>query len=591
MSLNADQLAAVECDDPLLVVACPGSGKTHLTVEKIARILKKEPYAKVVGVSFTRDGAKELMQRVEKRYGSTKDRCYVSTFHSLALNHLKRNKVRIHIASNAEISNTVKRAVDSLGLEIHPVEAQGIIESCKSIPHFEPLNDDVGKLYTAYQEICQRNHIMDFFDVMLMSLRMIQDGSLPILGATHMLVDEFQDVDEVQYQYFMEHFRSGKVIPTAVGDDDQTIFNFRNALGYTGMTRFEKETKATRVTLGINYRCHREILNAADRLILHNINRLDKRLYAQKGRGGTVEYKHRFDSRRTEASFVADMIQSTIEQVRVNDVPVYKVRPSQWAVLARNNDLLDDIDSILKSRGIPYYRSGTTFWERTVPSLMLTVLKSMCRKERAGIEHLLHWSGVTVEDIDELRELIGDDWVAIYDVKQMNALDLSQFNPASKDIIKEFAIKIAGQAKRANKAGDEEVVRTVKGLADWMLSRTNNNSHIKHIELVKDVLSGMTGTLLERIQRVQQKPAEGPGVGVALSTMHSSKGLEFDHVWIVGVETDIIPSTRDGMPTEADVEDERKLMYVAMTRARNYLYLSSAVPRAPSQFIAEAFRD
>lgn len=591
MSLNADQLAAVECDSPLLVVACPGSGKTHLTVEKIVRILKKEPYAKVVGVSFTRDGAKELMQRVEKRYGETKDRCYISTFHSLALNHLKRNKVRIHIASSAEISNTVKRAVDYLGLNLHPVDAQGIIEACKSIPHYEPLNDVPGQLYSAYQEICQRNHIMDFFDVMLMSLRMIQDGSLPILGATHMLVDEFQDVDEVQYQYFMEHFRSGKVIPTAVGDDDQTIFNFRHALGYVGMTRFEKETNAVRVTLGINYRCHREILSAADRLIINNVDRLDKRLYAHKGRGGLVEYKHRFASRREEAAFVADTIQGTIEQVRINDIPSYRVKPSQWAVLARNNDMLDEIDSILKSRGIPYYRSGTTFWERTVPSMMLTVLKSMCKRERAGIEHLLHWSGVTVEDIDELRELIGDDWIAIYDVKQMNALDLSMFNPSSKDIIKEFVIKIAGQAKRANKSGDEEVIRTVKGLADWMLSRTNNNSHIRQIEIVCDVLSGMSGTLLERIQRVQQKPVEDPGNGVALSTMHSSKGLEFDRVWIVGVETDVIPSTRDGIPTNEQVEDERRLMYVAMTRARNHLYISNAVPRAPSQFIAEAFRE
>lgn len=590
MSLNADQLAAVECDDPLLVVACPGSGKTHLVVQKMSRILKRSQYAKIVGVTFTRDGAKELQHRVQKEYGDTGGRCYVSTFHSLALNHLKRNKIKTHIASNAEVLNSVSRALDKLGItDIKPFDALGMIEACKSKSHYEPTNDQTGQIYTVYQEICKRNHIIDFYDVMRLSLDMIKDGSLPILGATHMLVDEFQDVDEVQFQYLMEHFRSGKVTTTAVGDDDQTIFGFRNALGYEGMLKYEKETNATRVTLGLNYRCHREILTPADRLILNNQNRLSKRLVANKGRGGTIT-KERFNKRFNEAHAVADRIQSTLDVVVRDNREHFVVKPSQWAVLARNNDMLDEIDAVLRSRGIPAYKSGTSFWEKSIPAMMLTVLRSMCKEERVGIEHLLHWSGVAANDIDELRELIGDDWIAIYDIKAMNALDLSQFEVLAKDILQEFTMRIPGLAKRAIKASPDDVIRVLRGLGDWMMTRTNKQNEHRQIELVCEILSGLNGSLLERIQIVTKKPEnDNKDAGVALSTMHSSKGLEFDNVWIIGVEEKVIPSTKDNDYSVENIEEERKLMYVAMTRARNNLIISSAQPNDESFFIKEIF--
>lgn len=590
MSLNANQLAAVECDDPLLVVACPGSGKTHLVVEKITRILKRDPYAKVAGVTFTRDGAKELSHRVTKKFGDVSDRCYVSTFHAMALNHLRRNKVKINLASYSEILNTVTRALDKLAIkDIHPMDALAAIETCKSKVLYAPTDKQTDDIYQAYQEICKRNHIHDFFDVMRMSLDMIKDGSLPVLGATHMLVDEFQDVDEVQFQYLMEHFRTGKVIPTAVGDDDQTIFKFRNALGYDGMLKFERETDATRVTLGINYRCHREILSAADRLIAQNVNRLEKSLVANKGRGGSIG-KERFDEREAEAIAVADRIKSTLEVVVVNNEERFNVKPTQWAVLARNNDLLDEIDAELRARGIPAHKSGTSFWEKAVPALMLTIFRSLARKERLGIEHLLHWAGVTTNDIDLLHELLDDDWISIFDIQAMTTLDLTQFEPVPKDILQEFTVKFSGLAKRARKASDEEIMRVLKGLSDWMLSRTTKKNERKQITLVVSILSRLSGSLLERIQTVTKKPEEeSKENSVTLSTMHSSKGLEFDNVWIIGAEAEIIPSTKDGKFTIEMLEDERKLMYVAMTRARNNLYISSSQDHDESMFLKEIF--
>jgi superfamily I DNA/RNA helicase len=589
MSLNPDQLQAVECDDHCLVVACPGSGKTHLVVKKISRILKN-PATRIVAVTFTRDGANEMKVRVEREVGAdAMSRCYISTFHSLALMHLKREKVKVRIAKNAEIEDFVIRAIATANLDMDTQDAMRAIELCKTTPNYEPLNDPVGKLYCAYTDIAKRSGVMDFFDVMLLSLNMIKDGSLPILGATDMIVDEFQDVDEVQFQYMMEHYRRGNIRLTAVGDDDQTIFKFRHALGYEGMCRFEKETGATRVTLGINYRCHREILTSADRLILQNRNRMEKRLFANKGRGGQVE-TFRYGDRRDEANAVAERILSTLP---ANSVPnsVLQVRQGQWAVLARNNSQLDEIDAKLSAKGIPFYRSGSSFWDRPLPANILTMLQSLLTGERAGIEVCLHWAGVPPGELDLLHEMLEDDFGNLYLDTAEKMLAVERFDPLVKPVVVEFVNNIRGWAKSAKNKNEDRNNGAIHGLTKWMLSRTNRHYEIKQIEIAASVLKEMPGSLATRLNNIQRKMKDKDGNGVALSTMHSSKGLEFDNVWIIGAEESIIPASDDGIPTIEDTEEERKLMYVAMTRARNCLIVSSTANNQPSRFLAEAFRN
>lgn len=603
MSLNAEQLQAVECENHCLVVACPGSGKTKLLVSKIAHVLKSDPTAKIVAVTFTRDGANELKARVQAVCGDISAKCSITTFHALAFMHLRREKIKIRLAKEGESLDYMRRAIAQVGIQVPVEEAVRAIETCKTIPHYKPQNDPVGKLFQAYTEICQKNHVMDFFDVMLLSLRMLKEGSLPVLGATHMMVDEFQDSDEVQFQYMMEHYRAGGINITAVGDDDQTIYAFRSALGHDGMVRFERETGATRITLGTNYRCHREILVSADRLISFNRSRLEKRLFAAKGRGGAVD-NLRFSNRNEEAKAVSRKIMEVSsgnplpspeelgipKEKRANYEPFSVwVNPGEWAVLARNNHMLENVDAYFTSANIPFYRAGKNFWDKTPPAYMLTLLQSALTNDKAGIEHILHWAGVPNEDLDAMHEMLKDDFSMLFRHDSEDMVNLTELSETARSIVGSFLKGVRGWAKNARKNDDERVSTAIHGFGEWMRAHAKTKSDFKRIDIATEVLKDLRGPLSTRISSVQ-KDRKTKNVGVALYTMHGSKGLEFDNVWIIGAEETILPSTADGIVTGEVEEEERRLMYVAMTRAKNALTVSSTADNTPSRFIAEAFR-
>lgn len=604
MSLNPDQKKAVFCDNHCLVVACPGSGKTKLLVSRIAHILNTHDDPRIIATTYTRDAAKELKERVTKEivseHGKERGellakRVHASTFHSLAFSHLRKHDFDIRIAKESETRDFLNRAVAHTGLDVSLEEAARLLQSCKTKPHYEPLNDLAGRIYTSYQEICKQNHVMDFYDVMLLSLEMVRSGALPILSPTHLMVDEFQDSDEIQYQYMMAYHSTGSVNITAVGDDDQCIYSFRESLGVDGMNRFEAEANATRITLGINYRCHREILTSADRLINHNIKRLDKQLHAHKGKGGAVEVS-RYPNTNDEAMAVTLEIEkiSKNNPPHPDDLPAdpfqsAHIKEKEWAILARTNLQLDNLDITLRAAGIPYRKTGKSVWEKPPVSFFVTMLQSLLTDKRGGIDNLLHWAGVPAVVLAEFHKLLKQDYSNIFKPEFVKTLEVSKnIDDPSYEILEDFIQRAPGWAKEASKSSsDDRVNNAIHGLSSWMLTHAKR-WHKDKIELASITLQLMKGPLGTRLERVTKKYDPKSERCVMLYTMHSSKGLEFDNVWIIGAEENIIPSPGTGGLTEAIIEEERRLMYVAMTRARNRLYVSSTTANDPSRFIAEA---
>lgn len=593
MSLNAKQKHAVTCEDHCLVVACPGSGKSRVVVEKVKHITDTHPDPKIIVTTFSREGSNELKHRLAKRIGEENaNKVFVSTFHSLALNHLKRHRIRFRIAKESESRDFLQRAISQTGLALSFEEASVLLQNCKTLPHYEPLNDDSGKIYSAYQDLCAKNHIVDFYDIMLMSLKLIRDGSMPVLNATHMLVDEFQDSDEIQYQYMMEHVRAGSVTVTAVGDDDQAIYAFRNSLGFNGMTRFEKESNAVRITLDTNYRCHSEILTPSARLIDFNQDRMDKRLFAHRGRGGAVEVL-RFPEPDAEAVNVLKKVLESYglgEIEEDEDIPVDIELPIQrgdWAVLARTNSNLFAVESMFRAHGIPYTMAGKSSWDRAPVSHAVTLLKSLTSAKKTGLENILYWAGMSNEILDIVHERLETDFTNIFKASFLDKVDFDDIPLDERKILMSFVDHASGWAKSAKKTDDDSANLVIKQIFNWMTSHCSRKADLQRLDVARNVLLRLRGSLSTRLQLVTKTPQKDDN-GVALITMHASKGLEFTNVWIIRAEESIIPSNQNGTLTPTFIEEERRLMYVAMTRAKDKLFLSSTNENNPSQFIAEA---
>lgn len=587
MILNPKQNFAVTCDDHCLVVACPGSGKSRVVVRKVHHILQEEPSSRIVCVTFSREGANELKHRLVQQVGEDKmPNVHASTFHSLALAHLRRHRISIRIARDAEINEFMRRALALTGVEMSFEEAASAIQNCKTIPHYQPTNDPTGRLYAAYQELCRKNNVVDFYEIMLTSLKLLKDGSLPVLNATHMLVDEFQDSDEIQYQYMMEHVKTGQVKVTAVGDDDQAIYAFRNSLGFEGMARFEREAKATRVTLDTNYRCHREILSAGDRLINLNMDRMDKRLHASRGRGGNVSAL-RFPDRSDEAEALCNKLFEFYKADKMAPNSVLPILKGDWCVLARTNFQLEAVEAEFAAHQVPFYKTGKSFWDKAPVSYMLSILQSLTETKKSGIDNLLYWSGVDEESLDLLNEKLENDYTNLFKKDITEKIDLSDIQLKNRKIILSFLEQLPGWVKRGKKKEDESVGTAIHGVANWMLDRADKRPERTRIQIASKALQGLTGSLSSRINTVMKKRKNSED-GVALLTMHASKGLEFTNVWIVGAEENIIPSAVGGQLTDKIIEEERRLMYVAMTRAKDALVISSTADNDESRFVAQA---
>lgn len=604
IDLNQSQTDAVLADDHVLCCACPGSGKTRVLVEKVKHILLSASDPLIVLITFSRDAAHELMDRIKKEVRTSQlDAIVIGTFHSIALRQLRRAKRSGYIVNQVETNHYLFQAIRQAGVNIELEKADELITACKLDPAYG-ANDPVAfALFTAYTALMRRDNAMDFTDMLSRAVELMrspdQAEAITPIPATHILVDEFQDIDRLQLEWLKCHM-DGDATVCAVGDDDQSIYGFRRGLGYRGMMEFVEFADARIITLNVNYRSTASILEYAARLIGHNLDRVRKDLVSERGPGKEpilIEY----ESRDQQYESLVDKIVAICSQ---NPKPrhredagfshkyLYTVRKGQIAVLARTNFNLLPIETALIKAQIPCFRMGRKpIWEEHVLQVFASLLTALHNRESIGIELAFRWWGVPDTVVDDIRSRTG----TLYDLINPMHPTPRPVDEYGKDIA-EFATRAAGWVRTLANADDpnEAAQGVIYGVSSWMIAAVDTKNAVAKkkdarsanlIESALELLDLVRGDIPQRLMRA--KSDDDPQLPrVVLSTFHSSKGLEWNNVFLADCNQGLVPS-READEDHDLLEEERRLFYVAMTRARDYLVVYTEQGRA-SEFIHDA---
>jgi superfamily I DNA/RNA helicase len=561
--LNPQQLEVAQSRRHCLAVACPGAGKTKTIASKAAALLQ-EPGANVGAVTFSKDAAVELRERILKLAGaSAKSRLIAGTFHSLGFRQIgRRGGKRQDIASDGDRSGLLIRVLAETGLNWKVEEAVPVIEQLKTGVTHAIEGSPEAILYEAYQDALARNGKIDFQDMLRLSIAGMESGDIEPYAFTHLLVDEFQDTDPLQYRWVELHAAAGACV-TVVGDDDQSIYGFRAAMGFRGMEGFAAKFEAQRVVLGSNYRCREEILAAADRLIRHNPDRIPKVLHAEKGAGGVV-LARRFNDEYDDAAAAVETLQ-----------PRLAVGQS-CAILSRTNRVLDAIESVCRSHGVKYYRaSGRSVLDQPEGALMCNLLQIVQRVKLNGLDAVLGYAGMSTRDLTAVHNAMGAT-LAQKQKKDLVALGLAEDTATT---YRGFMKRLAEWQTLCER---QFYSLALEGVREWMMTYVRKEAAERAIVATYDVMSRLNGSFSERIEFLKRANNEPAADALVLTTMHSSKGLEWDHVWITRAEENVVPDTK------SPECEERRLFYVAMTRARETLTISSNRKNPPTRFIHES---
>ena len=609
--LNEEQLDAVKTTDgPLLVLAGAGSGKTKVLTTRIAYLIESgvEPY-NILAITFTNKAAKEMKERVFKLVGEVKD-IQISTFHSFGLYIIKRHYNLLGYERNFTILDgddslvLVKNIVKEMGLntdDYNPKAIRNKISGAKNeLVYPEEYEKYAGtdfeeivcKVYKKYEERLKNNNSVDFDDLLILPIKLfsVYKDILKMYQERfkYILVDEYQDTNRVQYILVNMLAARYKNI-CVVGDNDQAIYSWRGS-DYRNILNFEKDYPDLKsVMLEENYRSTGNILKAANEVIKNNKIRKDKNLWTKHEEGSKIRY-HRASDEKDEASYVVKEIKNLLyDGVRREDI----------AVLYRTNAQSRNIEEAMLRENIPYKVIGSFyFYNRKEIKDLISYLKLIYNKN---------------DDISLVR-IINVPKRGIGDKTISNLSDKSfKLNKCIYDVIEtgkeqEFK-KIIEELKENSKDA------TLTELVDLILDKTGIR---KELETEKTVDAEIRLSNLEEfksITRTYEENSDSPTLEefleeislvadmnehknetnvVTLMTVHAAKGLEFDYVFVIGMEEGLFPHL-NSMETE-DLEEERRLCYVAITRAKKKLWLINAKSRMiygkhdnyfPSRFISE----
>jgi superfamily I DNA/RNA helicase len=487
----------------------------------------------------------------------------VGTFHSLALAQLKRANRRKppRLLSEGERLAVLRRCWKQHAPDLsfdNVVQAVDAVKAKLSPPLFD--DPFLEAAFHGYQDIMESEGAIDFSDLLLISVRRMADGEMPHLPIRWLLVDEAQDMDEVQMEWILLHGRAGIEV-TLVGDDDQSLYAFRHALGYSGLREVTFALSATETTLPVNYRCAPNILAHAAKLIAHNKDRAPKKIAAHKqdiGELRVVRASDRWDE--------VDQIAKTIRGCGNGD---------EWAILARTNSILDAAELTLSDAGLTCVRSGgKSIWEHSIGSVFAGLLRSVFDDSWTGIANALSFCGIHPE------------WVNGHSRRTSGGcatrLDLAIEQAKDEDIRKPLLRLRMGLASWSDQAAKGRPALVAHGVAGFLADYCKPNQ-LNLLKRLESSIAKMPGSLAQRLSILGRSNTNRQKPAVQIMTLHASKGLEFDNVWIMGCEDGNLPHT------DSTEEDERRLLYVGITRARQRLILSSAMEEGlESRFLEEA---
>lgn len=545
--LTPRQMEVVAHDGHLLVVAGPGSGKTTTSVAKARRILR-DPNRSLLMVTFTKEGAEEMRRRLERALQAESQRpppearLMVATFHSIALKHLKRHGLNKRLLGPREQNILYGEASDYCNID--PKEWADVQHEFERIMYAidqdsVDTSPDGRAVFQRYCALRDKTDQVDLYTIMRDCALGVLNGTLPTLPYTDLLVDEVQDTDELQWHWIEAHARAGSNV-TIVGDDDQSLYEWRNAVGYSGMRDFAEKFRAKVVELGDNFRCRSEILTPAATLIARNQERLGKTLVAKRGTGGSIVA---FNAGAAQNRLLAELIEATPD------------KHANAAILARKNRSLDAVEFNLRELGIPYTRIGPSIWDSVPVTCYLGLLQSLLDGNPSGLVNLLKLRNIDPTTRQELMDVGKGHAAAFLDGE---VPELENATPVDHRLLKEVAGDLSYWRRQLRGGSIQEVVLD----ASRYVARFQRKEHeTRLVEMCGEILGRMKGALSVRLQIVSRRTRDAEAT-LTLMTMHAAKGLEFETVHIIDLNK----------PDDASVvheEAERRVVYVAITRAKN----------------------
>ena len=613
-----------------LVLAGAGSGKTRVLTHRIAWLIGVEnvPESNILAVTFTNKAASEMRHRIESTLFQTSNHSmfgmWVGTFHSIANRLLRSHYLDADLPQDLQImdSEDQVRLLKRL-LKLHNIDEKHFPPKhvawyinaqkdkgnrAKDIEHHNDLNEKkLVEIYQLYQEACDRAGLLDFAELLIRTYEMLKKKPLILQRYQqrfqHILIDEFQDTNNIQYDLIrLLAGDSGKVM--IVGDDDQSIYGWRGAQ-VENIQKFLKDyPKAETIRLEQNYRSTGHILSAANELISNNDNRLGKNLWTSSGNGDPVEIYSAFNE-LDEARFVAAQIQQWKE-----DEGSY----SECAVLYRSNSQSRVIEEALIQANIPYrIYGGMRFFERQEIKDALAYLRLIAnRQDDAAFERVVNTPprGIGDRTLDTIRQITRTRSITLWQAVQV-ALNEEQLSGRSASALLRFVELINAMDEETSEmalAEQTDFVIKKSGLYEMYKQEKGEKGEVR-IENLEELvtatkqftppeeaeeLTPLTAFLTHASLEAGEAQASPHQEYVELMTLHSAKGLEFPRVFMVGVEEGIFPS---GMSfDEGRLQEERRLAYVGITRAKRKLTISYAELRRlygkeerhiPSRFITE----
>ena len=624
--LNEPQNQAVVSENQhLLILAGAGSGKTRALTHRIAYLVETglaAPHS-ILAVTFTNKAAKEMRLRVDGLLSHPPKGMWIGTFHGLAHRLLKAHWQDAGLPQNFQVMDSedqlrlVKRVMTELGLdegEIPPKTAQWFINEQKDegrrahhlVASADAYQEVRRKLYVAYEEACNRSGLVDFGELLLRAheLWLNNDNLLQHYQHRfrHVLVDEFQDINTIQYAWLRVLAGTGGNL-TVVGDDDQSIYGWRGAK-VENIQQFHQDYPATEmIKLEQNYRSTSNILNAANAVIDHNENRLGKKLWTEGDAGDPIDV-YAAVNENDESRFVADDISKLIEGGE---------NPSDIAILYRSNAQSRVLEESLIHRQIPYrIFGGQRFYDRMEVKNVLAYMRLIAnRHDDTAMERVINTPtrGIGGKTVDSLRALARQEgcsfWQSAHLAVKHNLLasraktavaqfiqlieDLDDFTKdMTLDDLTHHVLDTSGLIDHHKKEKDGKGEVRVENMQELVTAA-------KNFQWDEELTSALDAFLDEASLDAGENQAADHESSINLMTLHSAKGLEFRYVFLVGMEENLFPH-KMSLDEIGGLEEERRLAYVGITRAMIKLCLTYADSRRifgtenfnrPSRFIRE----
>jgi DNA helicase II / ATP-dependent DNA helicase PcrA len=622
-NLNPPQREAVLHDEgPLLILAGAGSGKTRVLVHRIARLIRERGVhpRQILAVTFTNKAAGEMRERVEKLLGGG-ETPLISTFHSTCARILRREIQHLGYEGNFAIyddrdsEKLLKEIVAELNLDEKRFPAKVFASAIDDLKNAGRLPQDVSsgdffmekvaRVYSAYQERLKRCNALDFGDLLLLTVRLFE--TMPEVLERYreryqwLLVDEYQDTNPIQYRLIRLLAGARKNL-CVVGDDDQSIYRWRGA-DLRNILDFEKDFAGVKVVkLEQNYRSTGTILSAAGKVVEKNRGRKKKTLWTENPAGERIVYRQTADERE-EARFVCREIERFVR--RGGEI-------SDAAVFYRTNAQSRVVEDALVAEGIPYRMvGGMRFYERMEIKDILAYLKVLENPaDEVALRRIINTPsrGIGLATVDKIGELAGQKRLLFYDALRECALSgILGSGPRGKvsafvAMMERFrsAVETTSLAELASRiireTGYEEKLKDDRSeeAADRLANLQELIAALEEFERSND--EHTLSAFLEQVALVSDlERGEGKREAATLMTLHSAKGLEFSLVFMIGMEERLFPHVR-ALEDHDQMEEERRLCYVGMTRARERLYLVNTRRRrifgqeqynVPSRFIAD----